>query len=169
MSGGFGGAWERRVDPSSKREYFFCREIGKSVWKLPEGAVVVNAAPASTAAAGGGQEQDAWEPVVDPSSKKTYYYNRRRRSSAWKLPDGAKLVDGDSEASAEASDWVPKQDPKVRAPRSRDPVSDGSLDTFRLVSIPFAGAEWKDVLLEPFTPDFSVEAAWRCRGCGCRV
>eukprot|EP00929_Paragymnodinium_shiwhaense_P000297 TRINITY_DN100535_c0_g1_i1.p1 TRINITY_DN100535_c0_g1~~TRINITY_DN100535_c0_g1_i1.p1 ORF type:complete len:741 (+),score=165.78 TRINITY_DN100535_c0_g1_i1:86-2308(+) len=74
--------WEVAIDPVSKAQYYFHRQLGTSQWErpAPQSDLSSKAAPPPPPLPSG------WESAIDPDSQRRYYYHRGRQLSQWEFP-----------------------------------------------------------------------------------
>jgi hypothetical protein len=150
-----------------------CKQMGQEQRRLPRraAAAAAAAAEASSSSSSGSSSsssssstavsttRDEWK-AASTSAGRTYYYNRRTRVSAWKLPEGATLVESSASATTGSSSSSSSSSPIKQQPYSSSSLgSSGTYSTHapaRVAPLPLycmfcgahpAGGDGEDVSL----------------------
>ncbi|ETM47907.1 hypothetical protein L914_07488 [Phytophthora nicotianae] len=104
------GAWERYVDPDTKREWFYNRETDENSYIPPEGFIVQSNGEASA--------MTEWIKYFDEGQGVQYYYNIRTQESTFDRPATyvTPRISPSTAASASQDGWEKHVDPQSGYP-----------------------------------------------------
>ena len=71
-----GNNWYERIDPNTKKMYYFNSLTRKTQWEKPSECKNINRE----------HEKEHWKELVDKKSGKTYYYNPETKCTTWNRP-----------------------------------------------------------------------------------
>jgi len=120
--------WERYVDSSTSKSYYFNPTTNETQWTAPEDrdAAAVNSSRATLSAPRAAADAaGTWQEFLDEASGQMYYFNIKTGECSWELPaESAKpagvVVSPQSIATAESaaveSAWIMYIDPASQAP-----------------------------------------------------